>query len=48
MTESRETIVNRVTAALEGEPSAFAIRNARRVDARGIREHVWVVASPVA
>ncbi|KAA8821389.1 N-acetylglucosamine-6-phosphate deacetylase [Bifidobacterium vespertilionis] len=46
MTESRETIVNRVTAALEGKPSAFAIRNARRIDARGIREHTWVVASP--
>ena len=31
----REEIVSRVTAALEGAPAPVAIRNARKVDARG-------------
>ena len=29
---------------MEGAPSAFAIRDARKVDARGIEEHAWIVA----
>ncbi|PKV04940.1 N-acetylglucosamine-6-phosphate deacetylase [Bifidobacterium pseudolongum] len=33
-----------VTNSLMREPQPFAIRNARVVDARGVREHGWVVA----
>ncbi|MBT1160835.1 N-acetylglucosamine-6-phosphate deacetylase [Bifidobacterium sp. SO1] len=44
MTEPRERTVARVTAALTGEPSAIAIHHARKVDARGVQEHYWVVS----
>ena len=42
----RQSIVASVTAALTGEPEAFAVRNARRIDARGIEAHSWAVAGP--
>ena len=42
----RQSIVANVTAALTGAPAAFAVRNARRVDARGIERHSWAVAGP--
>ena len=41
---NRTETVTRVTAALEGAPSAFAVRNARKVDARGERGEYWMVA----
>ncbi|KAA8825167.1 N-acetylglucosamine-6-phosphate deacetylase [Bifidobacterium reuteri] len=41
---NRTETVTRVTAALEGAPSAFAVRNARKVDARGERSGYWMVA----
>lgn len=40
----RNEIVSRVTAALEGKPAPVAIRNARKVDARGERRGYWVVS----
>ena len=40
----RQQIVAQVTDSMEGAPSAFAIRDARKVDARGIEEHAWIVA----
>lgn len=42
----RQQIVAEVTAALMGEPSAFAVRNARKIDARGVVGHAWMVAGP--
>ena len=41
----REEIVSRVTAALEGAPAPVAIRNARKVDARGEQSGYWVVSN---
>ena len=38
----RNEIVSRVTAALEGKPAPVAIRNARKVDARGERRGYWL------
>lgn len=40
----REEIVSRVTTALNGRPSPVAIRNARKVDARGEQRGYWVVS----
>ena len=40
----REEIVSRVTTALNGRPSPVAIRNARKVDARGEQHGYWVVS----
>lgn len=34
----------RVAKALARPPRPFAIRNARRIDARGVEEHAWIVA----
>ncbi|RSX57255.1 N-acetylglucosamine-6-phosphate deacetylase [Bifidobacterium samirii] len=45
MSQSREQIVSDITAALKGEPGRIAIRGARKVDARGVQDHYWVVAS---
>lgn len=42
--ESREETIRRVAQSLEGKPQNFAIRNARKVDARGVLEHCWIVA----
>ena len=42
----RQDTVRRVTAALTGAPAAFAVRGARKVDARGIEDHGWAVAGP--
>ncbi|KFI49464.1 N-acetylglucosamine-6-phosphate deacetylase [Bifidobacterium biavatii] len=44
MTESREQTVARVTAALTGKSSPVAIHRARKIDARGVQDHYWVVA----
>ncbi|MCH9274753.1 N-acetylglucosamine-6-phosphate deacetylase [Bifidobacterium amazonense] len=44
MTETREQTVARVTAALTGKPSPVAIHRARKIDARGVQDHYWVVA----
>ena len=41
----REEIVSRVTAALEGAPAPVAIRDARKVDARGEQSGYWVVSN---
>lgn len=43
MSDRMQTVA-KVTAALAGTPKAFAVRNARKIDARGIEEHLWVVA----
>lgn len=40
----RNEVVERVTAALNGKPSPVAIRNARKVDARGEQSGYWVVS----
>ena len=40
----RNAVVARVTAALEGAPEPVAIRGARKVDARGIKDGWWVVS----
>ena len=45
MSQSREQIVSDITAALKGEPGRVAIRGARKVDARGVQDHQWVVAA---
>lgn len=42
--ESREQIVAHVTSALKGEAGKVAIRGARKVDARGVQDHFWVVS----
>lgn len=42
--ESREQIVAHVTSALEGEAGKLAIRGARKVDARGVQDHFWIVS----
>jgi N-acetylglucosamine-6-phosphate deacetylase len=42
--EARDEVVARVTSALEGEPAPVAIRNARKVDARGEQHGYWVVS----
>ena len=41
---NRQHIIRDVTNALTGTPTAFAVRRARRIDARGIEDHAWVVA----
>ena len=40
----RQDFARRITRSFlrDGEP--FAIRNARKVDARGVRDHAWVVS----
>lgn len=45
MTQSREDIVASVTAALTGQPGPVAIRGARKIDARGVTDGYWVVAT---
>ena len=45
MSQSREQIVSDITTALKGEPGRVAIRGARKVDARGVQDHQWVVAA---
>lgn len=42
----RQAIVAKATRALTGEPAAFAVRNARKIDAQGIDGHFWAVAGP--
>ena len=42
--DDRQRIVAAVTASLNGAPDMFAICNARKIDARGILEHAWIVA----
>lgn len=44
MTQTREQTVKQVTAALAGTPQAVAIHYARKVDARGVQGHYWVVS----
>ena len=44
MTQSRERIVERVTAALTGDPAPIAIHHARKIDARGVADHFWIVS----
>lgn len=44
MTASREEIVARVTEAIEGKPGLVAIRGARKIDARGVQDHFWLVS----
>lgn len=44
MEQSRERFANEVDVALAQPASPFAIRNARKVDARGVAEHYWLVS----
>ena len=44
MTQSRERIVERVTAALTGDPAPIAIHHARKIDARGVADPFWIVS----
>ena len=44
MEQSRERFANEVDVALAQPASPFAIRNARKVDARGVVEHYWLVS----
>lgn len=44
LTDERKRTVQRVTEALTGDPGRFAIRGARKIDARGVSEHVWVTS----
>ena len=47
MTQSRERIVERVTAALTGDPAPIAIHHARKIDARGVADHFWIVSGSI-
>ena len=44
MEQSRERFANEVDVALAQSARPFAIHNARKVDARGVAEHYWLVA----
>ena len=44
MEQSRERFANDVDVALAQPARPFAIRNARKVDARGVAEHYWLVS----
>ncbi|MDF7664712.1 N-acetylglucosamine-6-phosphate deacetylase [Bifidobacterium sp. ESL0745] len=45
ISEDRQRTVERVTNAVEGEATVWlVVRNARKVDARGIQDDFWVVA----
>ena len=44
MTQTREQTVAQVTAALTGKPTPVAIHRARKIDARGVQDHYWVVS----
>ena len=44
MEQSRERFANDVDVALAQPASPFAIHNARKVDARGVAEHYWLVS----
>ena len=44
MEQSRERFANEVDVALAQSARPFAIHNARKVDARGVAEHYWLVS----
>ena len=44
MEQSRERFANEVDVALAQSARPFAIHNARKVDARGVEEHYWLVS----
>ena len=44
MEQSRERFANEVDVALAQSARPFAIHNARKVDARGVAEHYWIVS----
>lgn len=44
MEQSRERFANEVDIALAQSARPFAIHNARKVDARGVAEHYWLVS----
>lgn len=41
--EERRRVVSRIACAWKAKPGRVAIRNARKIDARGVRDHFWVV-----
>ena len=43
MDSNRMETVKRVTSAITGAPARIAIRGARKIDARGVREHFWLL-----
>ncbi|MBM6706459.1 N-acetylglucosamine-6-phosphate deacetylase [Bifidobacterium pullorum subsp. saeculare] len=45
MDSNRMETVKRVTSAITGAPSHIAIRGARKIDARGVREHFWLTSA---
>ena len=45
MDSNRMETVKRVTSAITGAPSCIAIRGARKIDARGVREHFWLTSA---
>ena len=45
MDSNRMETVKRVTSAITGAPSCIAIRGARKIDARGVREHIWLTSA---
>ena len=45
MDSNRMETVKRVTSAITGAPSRIAIRGARKIDARGVREHFWLTSA---
>ena len=47
MEQSRERFANEVDVALAQSARPFAIHNARKVDARGVAEHYWLVWMPI-
>ena len=45
MDSNRMETVKRVTSAITGAPARIAIRGARKIDARGVREHFWLTSA---
>lgn len=45
MDSNRMETVKRVTSAITGAPACIAIRGARKIDARGVREHFWLTSA---
>lgn len=48
MEQSREWFANEADVALAQSARPFAIHNARKVDARGVAEHYWLVSDSSA